>query len=516
MLAKFYKKAIINQTRQNVTDFFSNPAKVQINIYSLMNILYSMDDDSGQKEKWIIKEFEALKESSKFEKFDKIECLRDYFEINFYHNYSNHGYLYLLSYDHLEKCTKRGEHFEEDKINTMIDIMSKCIGSLCFEYYKQVEKQTEELCESGAKNLFKLKNDLEVLKNNSSDRFEFAYRFTRTLDLLRNYLVKHYQKESADFFKMKNKQWVNIGWLKLRPFYSLYKIFAENFKTNNGLIITISDLKNFKAPTDFKPEDHAEKTFKNWKKLLKDDANKVLANLVAFTDKNNRDDNREKALGAFEENQSNTILKSETVEKNDGKASYILRRLFKAYITNSHQLPDLGLKYILISLITLIRDGKLTELLKSEKKACKEILDKLKKTMIDSTRINDELKKIWETRLLDFETDDTEFKQLEKGKSNEIKAALKKRKKLSSYFKELNEKWGKIDEKLDSEKEEDKILIKEQLRNLRAILDNSILNKTLYWESILTRGICDYIASLTDQEAINEYEKLYAGIMELA
>ncbi len=515
LLANFYKKALIHQTEQNVTDFVSNADKVQINIYSLMNILYSMDDDNDKKEKWILKEFEALDESSKFEKFDKIECLRDYFEINFYHDYSNHGYLYLLSYDHLEKCTKRGEHFEEDKIDTMIVIMSKCIGSLCFEYYKQVEEQTEELCESGAKDLFKLKNDLEVLKNNSSDRFEFAYRFTRTLDLLRNYLFKHYQKESADFFKMKNKQWVNIGWLKLRPFYSLYKIFAKNFKTNNGLIITISDLKNFKAPTDFKPEDHAGKTFKNWKELLKDDANKVLANLVAFTDKNNLDDNREKALDDFKEKQNKTILKSEPVEKNDGKASYILRRLFKAYITNSHQLPDLGLMYILISLITLIRVGKLTELLKSEKKACKEILDKLKKTMIDSARTNDELKKIWETGLLDFETEDKEFDKLERGKSSEIKAALGKRKKLSSYFKELNKKQVEINKKLDSEKEEDKIFIKEQLRNLRAVLDNSILNKTLYWESILTRGICDYIASLTDQEAINEYEKLYAGIMEL-
>ena len=203
------------------------------------------------------------------------------------------------------------------------------------------------------------------------------------------------------------------------------------------------------------------------------------------------------------------------MEKNDGKAGYILRKLFKAYITNSHQLPDQGLRYLLISLIGEMGKTEKTELWKSEKKACEEILDKLKKTMINSTRTNDELKNIWETGLLDFETDDTEFDKLEKGKSNEIKAALKKRKKLSSYFTELNKNRVEINKKLDSEEEEDKKNIKEQLRNLRAVLDNSILNKTLYWESILTRGICDYIASLTDQEAVNEYEKLYAGSMEL-
>ena len=36
----------------------------------------------------------------------------------------------------------------------------------------------------------------------------------------------------------------------------------------------------------------------------------------------------------------NAILKSEIVEKNDGKASYIIKKLFEAYLTNPHQLPD--------------------------------------------------------------------------------------------------------------------------------------------------------------------------------
>ena len=172
LLAKFYKEAIVNQTVKSVTDFVSNTEIVQINIYSLMNILYSMNDDNDKKEKWIIKEFEALDESSKLENRDKIKCLEDYFKITF-----NHIYLYLLSYDYLEKCTKRNEYSEGRK-----NIMSKCIYSL--------NKQTEKLTKSVAKeDLIELKACLKVLKNNSSEPLKFAYRFIRTLNLLRDQLT---------------------------------------------------------------------------------------------------------------------------------------------------------------------------------------------------------------------------------------------------------------------------------------------------------------------------------------
>ncbi len=489
LLVNFYKKAIKNQTEQNVTYFVFNEDKVQINIYSLMNILYSMDDNKVNKEKWILEEFKALDESSGTKDRDEIKCLEHYFEIDF-----GPVYLYLLSYDHLEKCTKQNKY----SINT-IKIMFKCIDML--------NLPTEELSGFGEKDFFKLDNAAKVLTN---QQLELAYRFIRTLKLLRKYLFNHHKVEYRDFFKMKNEKWKNIGWLKLSSFYSLYNIFIEKFKKNNGLTITISDLKNITVPAKYNPEEHAKKTFENWKEILKSDANKVLGNLVTFTDKSNHDDNREKALKFFKDLQSNTILKSESVEKNDGKGSYILRRLFKAYITNSHQLPDLALKFILISLIGEI--GK-SEIWESEKKAIKEILDKLRKTMIDNTQTNVELKEIWETDLLEFKINKREFEKIINGKSNEIKAALEKRKKLAAYFQELYKKQGKIKRKFNNEKEKD--FIKEQIRNLRAILDNSILNKILYWESILTRGICDYIASLTDQEAVNEYEKLYAGIMEL-
>lgn len=509
LLAEFYKKALVNRTYQNVKSFASNLDIVLINIFNLMDILYSMDGDNDKKKgNWILEEFASIAEPSKFEDLDKVKCLTDCFKLD---NNLNHVYLYFVSYDHLEKCTKQNEYSEQT-----IKILSACLSSL------KIPTKILSTCKANkAKYFLNYKKALQLLK---SEPDELAYSFIIALDFLRNYLSKEHPKENKVFFINEKKEWKTIGWLNLRSFNLLHKIYTENIKKTNGPIICISDFKDFNVPTNYNPADLEEvtKSFEIWKKILKNDANKVFGNLVTFTDKNDRNYTKKKtALVNFEVKQSNTILKSEPVEKNDGKASYILRRLFKAYITNSHQLPDQGLRYILITLINSYRDDKLEKLLESEKKACEEILEKLKKTTFNSTRTDDELenelKNIWEIDLLHFETgtETTKFRALKKGKSNEIIAALEKRANLALYFDGLIKKQDDIILKLNSEQTIHKDFIKELLRNLRTILDNSILNKTFYWESILTRGICDYIASLTDQEAVNEYEKLYAGIMEI-
>jgi len=79
----------------------------------------------------------------------------------------------------------------------------------------------------------------------------------------------------------------------------------------------------------------------------------------------------------------------------------------------------------------------------------------------------------------------------------------------------LRDEKKEIRNSLKRQNSENIVRLKIILNKVRAHLDNPILNATPRWKSILTRGICDYIASLTDQEAINEYEKLYAGVMEL-
>ena len=324
---------------------------------------------------------------------------------------------------------------------------------------------------------------------------------------MRDYLKKRYKEEYRDFFKEKNKKWAKkIGALNLYPFWLLYNVYESYFHTED--ICCAYDLKGFKLTTkEYSPGE----IYRIWKKTLKHDANKVLKNLVSFVSEDDpKRKNMEKALEEFEKVQRDTILKSEVVEKNDGKAIYILRRLFKAYITNSHQLPDIGLKFILDSIQeTDIWNG----LIEGEKDTVKEILYKLRKTMTDINKAEKRIKEILDTDFL--ENDEIESERLKEGTSNEIKAALENIDQLFVFLRKLkNEKSG-IQQCLYSEKDEDRAKLKCLLRQFRAVLDNPVLNKIPHWKSVLTRGICDYIASLTDQEAINEYERLYAGTMEL-
>ena len=539
-LADFYINVLVNQTKENVQVFAKKTSKPEkINIYSLMNILYTINGETHVKTKWILKEFKENKNITNDQKTYEVKCLKGVFE-----TYNNSAYLYLMSYDHLERFAKRfdsGKQEKLQKLNSMVKLLSACVNSLTL-----VGNKTDTLC--------KLKMELKSLetdyKNHKKDDCIYVkviYRFLIALNSLRKCLSEYFDKESFEYFKKKNKKyWKNIGNLNLNTFYVLNKISKKHFKKGSAPI-SFSELQAFSDSdlNDYTTDKEGE-VFKIWETTLKGKANMVLSELVAFTDKRSTDPDKLKnedkkldALDKFKSIQQNTILKSEPVEKNDGKANYILKRLFKAYISNSHQLPDSGLKYILSSLID---DEIITKLLKREESSFKEILKKLKKTLVDCDQ-DSKIESIYKSKPfedlaeLDIKIDEptelcieqieeikeikekarTKFSELSKGTSNEITAALKNRRKLYNYLIELKKQASCLRNscKLFSDDENDKKEIKKKLRKLRAILDNPILNAVPYWQSILTRGICDHIASLTDQEAVNEYEKLYAGIMEL-
>ncbi len=255
------------------------------------------------------------------------------------------------------------------------------------------------------------------------------------------------------------------------------------------------------------------KPFEKWKELLGYDADKVLKKIVDYIPKGGPkyiERDKKDALVEFEKSQKNTILKSEIVEKNDGKASYLLKRLFKAYITNSHQMPDIGLKYILNCILEL---ENWKDLIESEKRAFREILNKLRKTITNKAIAQAEIDKIMG---IDFmKSPKNILLKLKVGTSNEIIAAISDRIELYEYLKGLEKDIEQIEKSLFNEKEENAKEIKGRLNDLRAVLDNPVLNATVKWNSALSRGICDFIASLTDQEALNEYDRLYAGVMEL-
>jgi len=216
-----------------------------------------------------------------------------------------------------------------------------------------------------------------------------------------------------------------------------------------------------------------KKAFSEWKKIVGLASHRTISNIIDFTDEIGEENPQFEELKKYLKN----ILKSESVEKNDGKASYIITRLFKAYLTNPHQLPDESLHKIIVKL----KDNKDLATIVSIK--YKEILDELIKNIPSyelDKGLNEKLK--WENSI--------------------------SKKKSAIYPRELTElSWSKDEIK--------KFINSSNNGEIRNIIDNAILKAVPYWKSILNRGICDFIASLTDQEAINEYEKLYAGIMEL-
>jgi dGTP triphosphohydrolase len=536
LLVDFYKDLLISQTKKNVSTFAKkqkNPEK--ISIYCVMNILYEMKASSvNTKISWLLEEFK--KKSFSKNTPSKKTVFNDIFELN-----EDTVYLCLLAYHQLEKYSKQ---FDDNKLEEMIDLLSKCIQAV-----EPKPDCSDSLCE--LKMAFKrLKQTYDEFEKNKDCPYEkIFYWFLKSLDKLREFLSKNKKEQYDDYFKPKKKDaWKSLGDLNLHHFYILYQIsqgpFTEKLsKKGEQQLIISDDLKGFKVTDDYSEERYTE-IFEKWKTVQKIKSNIVLTELVSFTDKRNHDadiedieENKRDALDEFEKKQCNTILKSEPVEKNDGKANYILRRLFKAYIANSHQLPDTGLRYILSCLLNKKDRDKLIE---NEVTSSKEILKKLKKTLvvsksgeiiddisdneyfIEMAKCNYELKELNPTpkksKDLKLKIKDG-FRELTNNTSNEVKAALENRKKLYNYLIKLKETESdtdkKISGKLFSDNEEDKKIIKNNLRQLRAILDNPILNAIPFWQSILSRAICDYIASLTDQEAVNEYEKLYAGIMEL-
>lgn len=504
LLVEFYSNLIVFGTKQNFAKFENDAQKININIFSLLNIFYSMCPDKNRKPVWIIRELKTAQDGSSSMSDINDSLLFNYFEINYCR-----AYLYLLSYDYLEDCARKGEHsneFIDDILDQFVKCMELDINAKNHKNQEHNEKRQQDF------NTIKEAVGTLIKDRTNSNPTKIFLDFLIILDKLRDYLKKFYEHEFADYsMKKKNGWWKNIGDLNLHHFSVLHWIYEKHF-TNSSDIFCAKDLTKAKIAINSYKYEH-QVVLEQWKKRLRSEANRVFSHLVDFMPEDDTS-KKKKVLKDFEENQKNTILKSEAVEKNDGKSSYILTRLFKAYITNSHQLPDAGLKYIIIALQDKAIWKKLKE---DEDKTFQQILMKLEKTMIDGKAKS---KEITDTNFIEvvspqLDSDDVNFEKLKRGTSNEVKAALDNRRKLYKFFYYIEQDEDKISKGLNSEKDEDRTNLKDILRKFRAILDNPFLNATPLWKSILTRGICDYIAGLTDQEALNEYEKLYAGIMEL-
>lgn len=465
-IVKFYSDNLIETTKKKFK-VFAEKASTRINIFCLINLLYLLDNnDAEQRKQWIISQIDGLKKKS----IEPIMNLDAAFQLNI-----KEAYFYLVVYDFLDNEVR-------------VDKYDHCRAILPdFLKYLQTKHKAE----------LEMNDDTDVDLINA-------------LDKLRLFLRDKFEDEYVSYIKPGEKSeenyWPNLSHLDLYPFYVLYniaqKLKEKKRKEDIGCDFIIDDLRDLDIE-QIKKLYNVTEAFDIWKKFLKSDANRVLAQLVIFTN----DDNKKKLFDEFKKNQSNYILNSEIVEKNDGKANYILKKLFSAFITNSHQLPYNALDYILLS---MSKDNVIEIFLQNEKDTFFRILRKLKKTTFKKRY--DLVEKKMDADLKTLTTrnfDDIKC-------SNEINALINRRKLLFGFYgyfcseiKPNLNKW-RYSEIISGQKN-----LEEARLKFRNILDNPILVAMQYWKSLLTRGICDYIASLTDQEAINEYQKLYTGIMEL-
>lgn len=483
-LANFYKEILIRATQNNITRFMNKDAPVNVNIYSLANLLYSMDENTYQNRtrKWILKE---LRLRNPIESIPQDSAVRRYFNVS-----TELGYFYVFIYDYLVECTKYNIYDKE-----MVQILEK--------YYPIIIDGRD------SENIKRILDD--VMTETKDRKIHKPYGIIYALDKVRPYLKRKYKKEFSDYYESKKIKWINISDLTLKHFYLIYKLHERR----KDRILSTKDILKIKG----KYVHRFGPAYNSWRDTLNQNSTRVLANMSKFLDEGEKDEDiakyksKEKAIKNFEKEQKNIILKSEIVEKNDGKSHFILKRLFKAYITNSHQLPDRGLVNIIIAL----KDARIWKsLIESEERTFSENLQKLRKTMVDNDITNEKIRNI--EKKVNFKTMHGNRNKIidkcMKGTSNEIEALLESKKKLYDFFSEIDsfKDWKMVINREDTNslKKQKKILV-----TLRNILDNPILNASDFWKSILIRGICDFIAGMTDQEAINEYEKLYAGIMEL-
>lgn len=488
LLVKFYIDKLTEATCKNILDFSAQNNQGKINIYCLLNNIFSLDKYKNHTSFWINNELDNLISGESFDLKDN--PLNSYFSLDKEKEY----FIFIVLY-YFDDCSKKDgiEFFE-----------------LFIKFIKYLEAKYE---------LDKPKHKLQEVAQNKTKFF-----FIKELDKIWSFSKRRFKKTFKDIIddKTTDKQWKDLNDLTLYQYHILTKIIGVNKKSIKENTISVKKfVENCKSLSI--SEEYNRKSFhdiyKNWKQELGNGANKVFSNLVGFIPENDISDIKETkkaALDTFETDLKDTIINSEGVQKNDGKASYILKRLFKAFIGNSHQLPDECLKIIMFNLVDCYEDY-----VAADEECFKEIIGKLKETTIE-TSDNDLIKKILS---LDFsliakenldktKKDETKkLKCLKHKMSNEIKALTDKRKKLYEFLvtiKGIGESNG-LRKAIINECPE----LKRHLLLFRGVLDNPILNATPFWRSILTRGICDYIASLTDQEAIDEYDKLYAGVMEI-
>lgn len=470
LLAQFYKKLLDKNTKKNVIYFVQDTKAADANIYILVDTIYKCfwRDSEEKKRAWIKEELRRIRDDKITVNARVANSSNKYFTLK--HDHFHEG-LFLIAYQWIEDGTKKNTILGEPVLN----------GAISTYDVEMLELLVETM-----------------------EKENVSFAINRDMLNDKGYFLSVLSKLNA-FIKR-----IDPPIFNLFHYYVLYSVYEHYNLFNDLRTVTVLDVIEFlKAHhvTYKQYEENRNEFFDTWKKLLNFEANRILTHLVDFIDVSKRNNKnqyaRKQALKDFEDSQKGTVIHSEKVEKNDGKSDFILRRLFKAYLTNPHQLPDTALSWILSE----IKIGY-SHLVNSEKVTLAEKLGQLKPTLILSDSEKGE--KIEELKRLAFEIKgqdrrDREKNVLEEGLSHEIKALWDEEMRLREFLEEI------YDNNISYDNNEAGKLLK----RFRKELDNAVLRAIPKWRSLLIRGICDHIAGMTDQEAISEYEKLYTGVMEL-
>jgi len=143
-------------------------------------------------------------------------------------------------------------------------------------------------------------------------------------------IKEHFYEYLSEKDKQNFKELINL--VNSRIFLQRLSRFLVNFFVDKMLSTSVANLKEFIS-------NYSLKNMKDFELLYPKLNVEEVSNLIGFKSIT-KDDGFSEAHDSFKETLRNIVLNSYSVHRMDSRARFIIRRLFKAYLSNPQQLPD--------------------------------------------------------------------------------------------------------------------------------------------------------------------------------
>ena len=303
-IVEFYSSLLMESTKYNFKKFANKTnEREEINIFCMMHLINSLSNDEKKKKEWMLRELERIAPPKRNYINIRSKFLKNHFVVK-----TSKSSFFFIVYDYIDSLPKSNA-FLADGIDH--EIFMKYLDCLGLSSHKEVIKYKKS--------------------RKKNDDYSANIAFMQTVDIIRGHLKIEYPIIYKDFFLEEDKKhkW-KIGHLNLPQFYVLYNIY-EKYVMSGPKISCIQDLVSFCKNEDFDIPPYNNKNikdiFKIWKNINSIESNQVISKIVNFVKDNKLYIGNDTALKRFNEETWGIILKSEIVEKHDGKATFILKRL---------------------------------------------------------------------------------------------------------------------------------------------------------------------------------------------